>query len=144
MSRVKTRKQNATVRSLEQFSTKLSRFRGWSIAMIGIEEVFVRTTCSEIALRDGIIPKLGLQHMQAGRVIVMKDRIKNMNRIVDENIAMRLLRNTQTESQNPEISSFRWFLVPKSHILPVNLSKFKVSKRHKSISQQSRYNVHYR
>ena len=52
---------------------------------------------------------------------------------------MRLLRNTQTESQNLEISSFWWFLVPKSHILPVNLSKFKVSKRHKSISQQSQY-----
>ena len=51
MSRVKPKKQNATVRSLEQFSTKLSHFRLWSIAMIWFKEVFVRTTCSEIALK---------------------------------------------------------------------------------------------
>ena len=36
---------------------------------------------------------------------------------------MRLLRNTQTESQIPKISSCRWFLLPQTCILPVNLSK---------------------
>ena len=91
MSRVKSRKPNATVRSLEQFPTRLSHCCGQTIVLIAFEEVFVRTTCSKIALRAGFLPKLGLQHIQAERVIVMKERIKNMNRIVDENIAITFI-----------------------------------------------------
>ena len=51
---------------------------------------------------------------------------------------LRLLRNTQTESQILKISIFGDFLMPESRMLPVDLPKFKVSKLDKSISQQSR------
>lgn len=85
MSRVKPSTRNATVRSLEQFPTKLSHFFGQNIVMVGFEEVFVRPNCSLDVQRAGMAPKLGLQHIQVGQVIVIKKLIKSMNRIFEEN-----------------------------------------------------------
>lgn len=52
----------------------LSHFCGQSIVLIGFDEVFVRTTCSEIALEVlivGFVPYIEIAFWNAGLLIIL-------------------------------------------------------------------------